>query len=65
MERNELEKHIRAINKMDHTEMARFYRFSSLGHPYFTEKILSVYFMCRFESFGGMTVKMSKHIGWK
>lgn len=65
MEDKEIKLHKNTIDKMSHVEMARIYRFSAIGCPYFIQQELSTYFMRRFKNFGGMTIKMSKHIGWE
>lgn len=60
-EQEEIEK----INNMSHTEMAKLCRFAPSGHPYF-DSSLPFYevFNERFLSLGGMTVGISKSIGW-
>lgn len=64
MEENELLE-IEKINNMSHLEMARMWRFSPPGHPYFdNSKPFFKVFKERFDKFGGFTVNISKEIGW-
>ena len=65
MEQLEIDNHVRRINLMSHEEMAVMWREAPAGHPYF-DSTLPLYeiFKTRFASFGGMTTKMSKRIGW-
>lgn len=65
MEPLELENHKKRINLMSHEEMAEMWRQAPADHPYF-DSTLPLYeiFKKRFASFGGMTTKMSKKIGW-
>ena len=53
------------IDKLTHEEMARLWRFSPPGHPYFQKGSLSDYFINRFKSLGGFTPVISKTIGWE
>lgn len=53
------------IAAMDHEQMARFWRFAPVGHEVFTTPELAQAFQARFSSLGGMTVEMSKRIGWE
>ena len=56
---------INEINKMNQTQMARAYRFSRSGHPFFDSTTgLFEIFMKRFSELGGMTPTISKSIGW-
>ena len=65
MEQHEIDKHSRDIDKMSHEDMAQLWREAPAGHPYFDSTLpLYVIFKKRFASFGGMTTKMSKQIGW-
>ena len=66
MDENDLKKHINDINKMTHVEMAELWRYAPSGHPYF-DNTLPLYniFKERFAHFGGMTVEVSKEIGWR
>ena len=53
------------IDKMSHIEMARLWRFSPSGNPVFSsQNRLFVRFKKRFDSLGGMTVTISKALGW-
>jgi hypothetical protein len=53
------------IDKLTQLEMARLWRFAPAGHPYFSPKFpLSDYFDARFRELGGMTLEISKAIGW-
>jgi hypothetical protein len=52
------------INKMDHVEMCRLWRFAEAGHPYFdTSKPYYAVFKARLDAFGGFTPEISKAIG--
>ncbi len=51
------------INSMGQVTMARLYRFSPAGCPFFTGDA-GQYFALRFEHLGGMTPAISKQIGW-
>jgi len=61
----ELEEGLKNIREMNHVDMAILVRYAPSGHPYFdsTGPFWKL-FKERFESFGGMTVKISKEIGW-
>ena len=53
------------IDNMSHEEICRLYRFALSGHPYFVSNTpLCDYFFERFNSLGGITPEISKHIGW-
>ena len=53
------------IENMSHLEMASLWRFSPVGHPIFNKNNgLFEVFEARFKKFGGMTVSISKKIGW-
>jgi hypothetical protein len=53
------------IDRMDHVEMARLWRFAPSGHPYFDSTLpLYDHFKARFNEYGGMTPTISKQIGW-
>ena len=58
--------HIDYINRMSHFDMARARRFYPSGHIYFNVQFpqLVKAFDKRWKAFGGMTVEMSKKIGW-
>jgi hypothetical protein len=59
-------KEIEKINQLTHVEMARLYRFSPLGHPWFDQyQPFYEVFIKRFKELGGMTPEISKKIGWK
>ena len=54
------------IDKLSHEEMAKLWRFAEVGHPYFDRRNeLSDYFASRFQKLGGMTLEVSKKIGWE
>lgn len=55
---------INAINEMSRVEMARLWRFTPLGHPYF-DILLPYYdvFQKRFKKLGGFSPAISKEIG--
>ena len=54
------------ILQMSQCEMAHLLRFAPAGHPYFDNR-LPYYkiFQNRFQELGGMTVEISKRIGWE
>ena len=53
------------INNMSHVEMARLWRFTPSGHPYFdNSKPFYAVFNRRFIELGGFTSTISKEIGW-
>lgn len=54
----------KAIDNMSHLEMARKWRFTPIGDPYFQNGEVAEYFRERFRSLGAMTPEMSKQIGW-
>ena len=65
MPNNEMSEIIkREIDEMTYEQMARALRFSPSGSPLFIGKNFE-YFHDRFESFGGMTVEVSRRIGWR
>lgn len=56
---------IERINHMDHIEMARHWRFSTLTELFDSSKPYWSVFQDRFVNhFGGMTPEISKLIGW-
>ena len=56
---------INKINNMTQVEMARLWRFSPVGHPYFNDRLpFHEIFKKRFEKLGGFTPEISKRIGW-
>lgn len=59
-----IDKEIRKINKMNHKEMCRLWRYAPSGHPYFNIKLpyYKVFQQRLFEHFGGFTSKISKSI---
>lgn len=60
------QKEVDKINNMTQMEMARLWRFSPSGHPYFdTTKPFFEIFKKRFHELGGFTPAISKAIGWK
>ena len=60
----EIKKHIEEIDKLNHTQMARLYRFAPGPHVYFDkESPVSEHFLEKFKRMGGMTSKISKQIG--
>jgi len=54
------------IDKLSQTELASLHRFAPSGHPYFDMSNVGLYdhFVKRFEEKGGMTLEISKSIGW-
>jgi len=64
--KKEIERFKQEIDKMNQEEMAKIFRFSKDGHPYFRLDYpnLIKYFNDRFERLGGMTKKISEKIGW-
>lgn len=55
------------INNMSHIEMARLWRFTTIGSksPYFDDNLpYFKIFEKRFKELGGMTPEISKEIGW-
>ena len=52
------------IDNLTHEQMCRLYRFSEIGHKYFTNTPELEYFMKRYYFLGGMTIEISKRIGW-
>ena len=64
MNEAEIQKHSKIIDMMSHADMARVYRFSPSGHPYFDDRLpLDKRFVERFGELGGMTPAISKLIG--
>lgn len=60
-----LVKEIEKINQLTHEEMARLWRFSPSGHPYFVMgSPLWEAFEKRWKEFGGMNPTLSKKLGW-
>lgn len=65
MSPQEIEQEKMKIDKMSQFEMARMWRFTPSGHPYFDDRLpLFEYFNARFKSLGGFTSEISKAIGW-
>lgn len=61
----EIAEHKKVIDNMSQVEMARLWRFSISGHPYFDSTLpLHDYFSARFKELGGMTTAISKQLGW-
>jgi len=57
---------MKQIDDMGQIEMARRWRFSKPGDPFFRSDLpLFEKFNKRFQSLGGMSSKISKAIGWK
>lgn len=53
------------IDTMNQEQMAYLWRFAPSGHPFFRDDLpLYDYFKARFGSLGGMSVGVSKKIGW-
>ncbi len=52
------------IDRMSHTRMAEIWRFSPAESEFFQNQELSEHFKERFKSLGGMTMEMSKKLGW-
>jgi hypothetical protein len=63
---NEMIKAKKDIDNMSQYEMAKLWRFATLGHPYFdkTNGDISQYFIKKFMEKGGFTSELSKQIGW-
>jgi hypothetical protein len=57
---------LEAINKMTHAEMAKYFRFAPIGHPYFDPAgpFWKPFMHRYFDVFGGMTPEISELIGW-
>jgi hypothetical protein len=51
------------IDRMSRFEMARAWRFSHVGDPFFIGEI-GDYFTERFKKLGGFSPEISKKIGW-
>ena len=65
MTKEEIKDHKLAIDAMSQCEMARLWRHAPTGHIYFRSDLpLSKYFNKRFKELGGMTVAISKDLGW-
>lgn len=63
---NEQKTELKKIYGLSHREMARKFRFASVGHPWFDlTKSYYRHFERRFKKLGGMTTAISKEIGWK
>mgnify|MGYP000076622083 CR=1 FL=1 len=61
----EIVANIKYINKLNHEQCCRLWRFAPSGHPYFDKTgEYWKFFKARFDSFGGFTPEMSKKIGW-
>ena len=53
------------IDRMDHVQLAKLWRYAPSGHPVFDRTLpLYEHFRARFEAMGGMTPEISKWIGW-
>ena len=53
------------IDSMSLVEMARVWRFSHVGHPYFDRRTpVCDYFLERFQRLGGWSAELSKQVGW-
>lgn len=54
------------IDSMTHEQMARLWRFATVGQKYFDVRNSEIfnYFAKRFKELGGMTPEISKKIGW-
>lgn len=52
------------VDNLSHEQMAKIYRFSPVGHDYFTNQEVASHFLTKFKNFGGMTSEMSKQIGF-
>ena len=65
LSKEEIEKYLKQIENMSHSEMASLWRFAPVGHPIFNRNYpLYNIFKIRFDSFGGFTPEVSKDIGW-
>jgi hypothetical protein len=65
MTEHEINEHIKLINSMDHKQMAKLWRNAPSGHLYFDSSLpFFDVFEKRFKDLGGMTVDISKEIGW-
>jgi hypothetical protein len=56
--------YMKAIDRLDQMAMAKLWRFAPSGHPYFLTGPVHDYFKSRFDLLGGMSVAVSKAIGW-
>ena len=56
---------INKINNMTHYDMCSLWRFASLGHPYFNNKLpyAEIFKNRLFKHFGGFTPEISKLLG--
>jgi hypothetical protein len=62
----EIDHWIKQIEAMSREEMGRLWRFASTGHPVFDPRLpLYAIFEKRFKELGGMTLVISKRIGWE
>ncbi len=52
------------IDNMTREEMARHWRFASHGDAILSSKAHALRFEARFRSLGGMSLDISKKIGW-
>jgi len=65
MTEQEIKRHKKQIDQMNHAEMASMWRFAPAGHPFFDNTLpLYKHFKARFDELGGMTTEISKSIGW-
>ena len=56
---------LKRISTMDQVYMAKLVRFAKVDHPiFYGPNDLSKAFFDRFDSLGGMTLSISKMIGW-
>ena len=54
------------IDNLTRYEMARMWRFTPSGHPYFDRRLpLADYFEARFNALGGFSPSISKALGWE
>lgn len=61
----QFEAEVAKINALSRVEMARMWRFSPSGNPYFdSTNPLSEVFLSRFKELGGWSPSISKEIGW-
>ena len=67
MDNERTEEHLSHIRTMSHVDMARMWRFTPSGHPYFNTDypMLVNEFAKRWELLGGMTPEVSRLIGWE
>jgi hypothetical protein len=63
---NEQKTELKKIYALSQRDMAYKFRFAPAGHPWFDiTKPYYRHFERRFKKLGGMTVPISKEIGWK